>query len=92
MSVPESNGSLTAVAGRDINLKVSSTSADNATLIAQRDVNLPTVHDRAEVKRDNAIGSTVQGKEISITADGRHLIATSLGALGREDGGYGQYP
>ncbi|WP_026052268.1 hypothetical protein [Herbaspirillum rubrisubalbicans] len=100
MSVSESSGSLTAVAGCDINLKASSTSADDATLIAQRFVNLPTVHEtsqekitsdnnnHAEVKRDNAIGSTVQGKEISITADGRHLIATSLGAQGREDGGW----
>ncbi|QBP75062.1 filamentous hemagglutinin N-terminal domain-containing protein [Herbaspirillum huttiense] len=80
MSVSESNGSLTAVAGRDINLKASSTSADNVTLVAQRDVNLSTVHEtsqekitwasnnRAEVNRDNAIGSTVQGKEISVTA------------------------
>ncbi|UWE18232.1 hemagglutinin repeat-containing protein [Herbaspirillum huttiense] len=80
MSVSESNGSLTAVAGRDINLKASSTSADNVTLVAQRDVNLSTVHEtsqekitwdnnnRAEVNRDNAIGSTIQGKEISVTA------------------------
>jgi filamentous hemagglutinin len=80
MSVSESNGSLTAVAGRDINLKARSTSADNVTLVAQRDVNLSTVHEtsqekitwdnnnRAEVNRHNAIGSTVQGKEISVTA------------------------
>ncbi|MBW9336000.1 filamentous hemagglutinin N-terminal domain-containing protein, partial [Herbaspirillum sp. RU 5E] len=86
MSVSETNGSLTAVAGRDINLKASSTSADNVTLVAQRDVNLSTVHEtsqekitwdssnRAEVNRDNAIGSTIQGKEISVTA-GRDINA-----------------
>lgn len=68
------------MAGRDINLKASGTSADNVTLVAQRDVNLSTVHEtsqekitwdgdnRAEVNRDNAIGSTVQGKNIGITA------------------------
>ncbi|AYR23818.1 filamentous hemagglutinin N-terminal domain-containing protein [Herbaspirillum rubrisubalbicans] len=86
MSVSEANGSLTAVAGRDINLKASGTSADNITLAAQRDVNLSTVHEtsqeklawdndnRAEVNRDNAIGSTVQGKDISVTA-GRDINA-----------------
>ncbi|WP_058894956.1 hypothetical protein [Herbaspirillum rubrisubalbicans] len=69
--MPERNGSLTAVAGRDINLKASCASADNITLVAQRDVNFSTVHEtsqeklawdndnRAEVNRDNAIGSTV---------------------------------
>ncbi|RAM61143.1 hypothetical protein, partial [Herbaspirillum rubrisubalbicans] len=56
------------------------------TLVAQRDVNFSTVHEtsqeklawdndnRAEVNRDNAIGSTVQGKEISLTA-GRDINA-----------------
>ncbi len=79
ISVSEPGGTLTAVAGRDINLKASGTSADNVTLVAQRDVNLSTVHEtsqekitwdggnRAEVNRDNAIGSTVQGKNIGIT-------------------------
>ncbi|WP_255221020.1 hemagglutinin repeat-containing protein [Herbaspirillum rubrisubalbicans] len=86
MSVSEANGSLTAVAGRDINLKASGASADNITLVAQRDVNISTVHEtsqeklawdndnRAEVNRDNAIGSTVQGKDISVTA-GRDINA-----------------
>ncbi|ALU88768.1 filamentous hemagglutinin outer membrane protein [Herbaspirillum rubrisubalbicans M1] len=86
MSVSEANGSLTAVAGRDINLKASGTSADNITLVAQRDVNISTVHEtsqeklawdndnRAEVNHDNAIGSTVQGKDISVTA-GRDINA-----------------
>ncbi|WP_181464946.1 two-partner secretion domain-containing protein [Herbaspirillum rubrisubalbicans] len=86
MSVSEANGSLTAVAGRDINLKASGASADNITLVAQRDVNFSTVHEtsqeklawdndnRAEVNRDNAIGSTVQGKDISVTA-GRDINA-----------------
>ncbi|ALU88770.1 filamentous hemagglutinin outer membrane protein [Herbaspirillum rubrisubalbicans M1] len=89
MSVSEANGSLTAVAGRDINLKASGTSADNVTLVAQRDVNLATVHEtsqeklawdndnRAEVNRDNAIGSTVQGKDISVTA-GRDINAQAV--------------
>jgi filamentous hemagglutinin len=79
MSVSETNGSLTAVAGRDINLKASGTSADNVTLVAY-DVSLSTRHEtsqekiawdgdnRAEVNRSNAIGSTVQGKNIGITA------------------------
>ncbi|WP_258398520.1 hemagglutinin repeat-containing protein [Herbaspirillum rubrisubalbicans] len=86
MSVSEANGSLTAVAGRDINLKASGASADNITLVAQRDVNFSAVHEtsqekrawdndnRAEVNRDNAIGSTVQGKDISVTA-GRDINA-----------------
>eukprot|EP01022_Parablepharisma_sp_SALTPOND_P000586 TRINITY_DN1031_c0_g1_i2.p1 TRINITY_DN1031_c0_g1~~TRINITY_DN1031_c0_g1_i2.p1 ORF type:complete len:2482 (+),score=739.97 TRINITY_DN1031_c0_g1_i2:3125-10570(+) len=80
MSVSEANGTLLAAAGRDLNLKASSTSADNITLAAQRDVNLSTAHEtsqekvtwnkdnRAEVNRDNAIGSTVQGKAISVAA------------------------
>ncbi|WP_252716868.1 hemagglutinin repeat-containing protein [Herbaspirillum sp. B65] len=74
------------MAGRDINLKASGASADNITLVAQRDVNLSTVHEtsqeklawdndnRAEVNRDNAVGSTVQGTDISVTA-GRDINA-----------------
>ncbi|WP_287026976.1 hypothetical protein [Herbaspirillum sp.] len=45
MSVSEANGSLTAAAGRDINIKASVTSADNIALVGQRDVNLSTVHE-----------------------------------------------
>jgi filamentous hemagglutinin len=39
-SMSESNGALTAFAGRDINLKASSSSAENKKLVAQCDVNL----------------------------------------------------
>ncbi|KAF1042186.1 MAG: 16S rRNA endonuclease CdiA [Herbaspirillum frisingense] len=97
MTVTGNNGTLAAVAGRDLNLQASSASADNIKLSAQRDVNLSTVHEtsqekltwdsdnRAEVNRDNAIGSTVQGKSIALTA-GRDInsqaaYVTAEGAL-----------